>query len=132
MSRKISHALILGGMLALTGCASGGGGEEPAADMTISERLDSRIAIEVRNDLLPRVSVILKLRAPGRPLKTLGTVLSDATETFVVDTSDIAAGYVLIAERPGRTPMISERITAISRAKITWNLGIDLLRVERL
>lgn len=121
--------------MALTGCASGGGGgaEEPAADLTIAERLDSRIAIELRNNLIPATSVIVKIRSPGRPVMTLGTQLSDTRETYVVETSDVAAGFVIIAERPGRgRPLVTRRISVISRAVIRWDLSADLLRIERL
>ena len=133
MFRKTIQTLVLAGLLAVTGCASGSGGAEPSGDLTIAERLDSRVAIQVRNDLIPRTAVILKVRAPGRPVKALGTILSDQTQTFVLETRHIAAGYVLIAERPGRRPdMVTRRISVISRAKITWDLGVDIVRIERL
>ena len=103
--------------------------EQPAAPPGMPRQA---MAIEIRNNVVPQTSVILKLQSANRPLRTLGTVRSNETQTFIVRQEDIAAGMVLIAERTAAQQLVSDPIRDPTVAKVTWNLGINLLTFERI
>ena len=119
------------GLILLAGCASGSGGTAQG-DQTLSDAVGSRIAVEAHNTIAPPATVFVKLRAPGRPEKRLGNVGPNETETFIVETSDIIVGYVLVAERGQGRELVSDPIDTISRAVINWNMGVNLVTVDRL
>ena len=121
-------ALALGGLLILTGCASGSGG----GDQTLGEVTSGRVAIEAHNTLPQQSTVLVKYRAAGSRERILGNVAPNQTETFVIDTSDLIVGFVLIAERSSRQQLVSDPIDTISRAVIKWDMGINLVTVDLL
>ena len=123
-------SLALGGLLILNGCASGSGGA--GGDQTLGEVTGGRVAIEAHNTLTPQSTVLLKYRAAGSRERILGNVAPNQTETFVIDTSDLIVGFVLIAERSSRQQLVSDPIDTISRAVIKWDMGINLVTVDLL
>ena len=124
-------ALALGGLLILTGCASGSGGGA-GGDQTLGEVTSGRVAIEAHNTLPQQSTVLVKYRAAGSRERILGNVAPNQTETFVIDTSDLIVGFVLIAERSSRQQLVSDPIDTISRAVIKWDMGINLVTVDLL
>ena len=131
MSGRSWRACALAGLLILAGCASGSGGSA-RTDQTLGEATAGRVAIEAHNTLTPQTTVLLKYRAAGNRERILGNVGPNQTETFVIDTSSLIVGFVLIAERSTRQQLVSDPIDTISRAVIKWNMGTNLVTVDRL
>jgi hypothetical protein len=131
MRIRTTQLLVLLAVLAFAGCASGGGGQMPAGE-ALSVGPD-QVAVEIRNNLLnPRVALTIRIRAPGRTVTTLGTVQSDRTQTFVVDSSNLAAGWVIIASRQGQELRVSRRLTTTGGSIVRWDLNADRLTTEDL
>lgn len=88
------------------------------------------IALEIHNDLPTTVDCAIE--APGRPRRILGTVRSNSRETYIVNTSQIAAGFRVLCHRQTGQNLRSDPIDALSRAKITYTLSTGLVRIDRL
>jgi len=88
------------------------------------------IALEIRNDFASTVDCAIE--APGRPRKLLGTVLSNSSETYIVDTSQIAIGFRVMCSRQAGQTVRSDPINTISRAKIRYTLSTGLVNVTSL
>jgi len=103
---------------------------EPAPGEARMPEAGTGIALEVRNDLPSTVDCAIE--APGRPRKLLGTVLSNSTETYIVDTAQIAVGFRVFCSRQAGQNLRSDPITTISKAKITYTLSTGLVLVQSL
>ena len=122
--------LVIAGLVVLGGCASGGGGSDP--DTPIGEAAEGRVAVEIRNNWIPATTITAYHRSPGRQRRILGQVLSNATETFVIETRNLVAGFVLIAEKREGEQLVSNPIRTVTRAKLTWNMGSNTVTEVRL
>ena len=129
-TRFLAALFAVGAAMSVSSACASGGSEPTGGSQAIPQ--GDRLAIEIRNTLGVQTTVTVKLRAPGRPVKILGNVGPNDRQTFVVGTSDIAAGFVLIAERDMAAQLVSDPIDTLCCAKITWNLGANLINVERL
>ncbi|MDH3731910.1 MAG: hypothetical protein OEU54_00190 [Gemmatimonadota bacterium] len=125
---------VLAVMAAVTVSACGSSGEPRPADAgtPLAEVGDTRVAVEIRNNLIPAATVNAFYMSGGGRARRLGTVRSNSTETFVIETRLIAGGFVLSAEVPQREVITSQRITDVARVVIRWNLGTNILNIERM
>ncbi|MGH7540972.1 MAG: hypothetical protein ACRELC_08240 [Gemmatimonadota bacterium] len=113
--------------LSLAACASGGS-MEAGGDLRPS---DTSVVVRVRNNLVPQSSAIVSVVAGTRPERVLGTVPSDATREWLVETRLIAGSFVILAETADRHRLVSRPIDVLAQAVITWELNQDIVRVER-
>ena len=128
--KKTLFSLIMLPVIAIAlGCSSTPP-PEPAPGEAAMPAAGAGIALEIRNDFASTVDCAIE--APGRPRKLLGTVLSNSTETYIVDTSQIAIGFRVMCSRQAGQTLRSDPITTISKAKITYTLSTGLVRVESL
>ncbi len=112
-----------------------GAGGILAIDATRGLALDETqtVRVQVRNDLAPAGSVIVSVVSGTRPEYVLGAVLSNEVREFLIDTRLFAGGFRLVARgAQTRRTQVSRKIDVHSQARVKWNLGIGLLRVERL
>ena len=103
-------------------------------DATKGRDLDDgqKIRVRIRNDLLPTRSMIVSVVTPARPDVVLGIVPSHSSREWEIDTRLIVGGFQLLAESGPRDRRISRRIDVVSRANVSWGLGVDIVRVERI
>lgn len=109
-------------------CASGGTRAEVGTNENAMER---DVTIEVQNNLTPSTSVTVLVDDPTENQRLLGSVNTDRTETFSLDTSTLTAGYRLIAQAADGTTIRSNPVDALGSATVTWDLEQNLLRVRR-
>jgi hypothetical protein len=109
--------------------------EVVAIDATKGRDLDETqtVRVRIRNDLVPAGSVIVSVISLTRPEYVLGAVSSNEVREWEIDTRLYAGGFRLVARggRRGGT-QVSRAINVLGRAKVKWDLGIDLVRVERV
>lgn len=111
------------------GCASGRGAPStPGAELVPGE---ASVVVRVRNNLVPRRSVVISVLAGTRPERVLGTLPSDDTAAWLVETRLFPGSFVILAQIDGRRRLVSRPIDQMGRAIVTWDLNQDIVRVER-
>ncbi len=125
MARPAGRAILLSLALPLlAGCASSGGSEE--AD---DPALQGPVSVRVENRTNPPVPLTIFLRsAVGR--RTLGSVSGSRTRTFSVQIETIgSAEYVLVAQRPDGTEIVSTPFRVAQSQTVNWRLPTNGLTV---
>lgn len=143
MMRTITSRLTALSAIAVFGIAAGVQGQQTeekgatqavdVVDTTEGRDLDPSQTVRVRitNDLVPTRSVIVSVVGGTRPEYVLGTVLSNETKEWVIDTRPYVGGLRLVATSGARDVRVSRRIDVTSFASVRWGLNIDMVRVER-
>ncbi len=122
----------------LFGGLAGQDGAQPAAvqaiDATGGRDLEGpqKLRVRIRNDLVPSRSVIVSVVTPTRPELVLGLLRSNETREWELDTRSFIGGFRLLAEGNPRDILVSRGISVAGDALVRWNLGIGLVRVERV
>lgn len=129
MHRPTLRGLLLLVPVVMAGCASGSPGSGRAGSELVPG--DASVVVRVRNSLVPRRSVVISVIGGGRPERVLGTLPSDDTGSWLVETRLFAGSFVILAQLDGRRRMVSRRIDQMGSAIVTWDLNQDIVRVER-
>lgn len=112
-------------VLGTTACATGGAGEAGEGGG------EPQVTIEVRNNLVPPITVSILAAPLARPLDFLGTVASQSTGTFTLRTRLIPGRFRLVAERTDGTVLVSREIQIVSDgSRVQWNLELDTVVVD--
>ena len=82
MHRSTLRRLLLRASLGVAGCAAGQRAPG-AADRELVPG-DASVVVRVRNNLVPRRSVVISVIGTGRPERVLGTLPSDDTGAWLV------------------------------------------------
>ncbi len=127
--RRALRGGVIGLSLILAACASGAPAPEPVGEATPS---DHEIVIRVRNNLIPRIGVVVSVRPAGRPEKVLGILPPDETGEWLIDTRQYAGSFFIVAELDGRRALRSRRIQVLSFAVVSWDLNLETVRVQRV
>ena len=109
--------------------------EVVAIDATKGRDLDETrtVRVRIRNDLVPAGSVVVSVISATRPEYVLGGVSSNEVREWEIDTRLYAGGFRLLARGGQRGGThVSRVIHVLSQATVKWDLGIDLVRVERV
>lgn len=109
-------------------CASGG--TEADLDRSETSQANGAVTVEVENNLTPSTSVTVLVDDPTEEQRVLGSVNTGSTQTFALDTSNLTAGYRLIAEAADGSTIRSDPVDALGSATVTWDLEQNLLRVR--
>ncbi len=111
-----------------------GADEVVAIDATRGRDLDETqtVRVRIRNDLAPAGSVVVSVVTPTRPEYVLGAVSSNEVLEWEIDTRGYAGGFRLVARGPRGRTHVSRAINVLGQAKVRWNLGINLVRIERV
>lgn len=101
-------------------------------DATRGRELDDteQVRVRVRNTLAPSRSVVVSVQGFTRPEYVLGIVPANETREFIVDSRLYAGGFRVLATS-GRV-RIRNSVQAVGRTRSTWNLGINMMKFERL
>ncbi len=129
--RKATYILAIASAILVTAC--GGATPEPQnPSMTLGDAAASSVVIEIRNNWIPATTVTAFVEPLGSRRRLLGTVQSNATETFVVAARDVSAGFRLIAQRRAGEELESVRINETAGWKHSWNLATNIVRREQM
>lgn len=109
-------------------CASGG--TEADVGPTGTSQVNGAVTVEVENNLTPSTSVTVLVDDPTEEQRVLGSVNTGITQTFALDTSNLTAGYRLIAEATDGSTIRSDPVDALGSATVTWDLEQNVLRVR--
>ncbi len=91
------------------------------------------LRVQIRNGLVRAGSAFVSVVSLTRPEYVLGAVQSNEVREFLIDTRLYPGGFRRAAKPAGtRRPQISRQIDVHGQARVKWNLGIGLIRVERL
>ena len=143
------RAVIFGiglGWLALGGAGDGRaqatedetaeGGDVVVVDTRKGRDLDEErmVHVRVRNSLVPTQSVVVSVDHGFRPEYVLGVVRSNETVEFLVDTRQYTGSFRVIATSgpPPSGVTIVNAVQPLSRSRAHWNLGVNLMRIERI
>lgn len=91
-----------------------------------------KVHVRITNDLVPTRSVIVSVFGGTRPEYALGTVLSNETKEWVVDSRAYAGGMRLVATSGAHDVRVSRRIHVTNFASVRWGLTTGIVRVERI
>lgn len=105
-----------------------------AIDATRGRDLDGTqtMRVRIRNDLAPMGSVVVSVFAPTRPELVLGAVRPNQVIEWVIDTRRYPLGFRLVATGSQAGTRVSRNISVMNQARAKWNLGINLVRIERI
>lgn len=141
MIRTITSTLTALSAIVVLGVSAGVQAQETGAatrvadvvDTTEGRDLDASQTVRVRitNDLVPTRSVIVSVVGGTRPEYVLGTVLSNETKEWVIDTRPFVGGLRLVATSGARDVRVSRRVDVTNFASVRWGLDTDIVRVER-
>jgi len=109
-------------------CASGGTEADVSANG--AAEAEGAVTVEVENNLTPSTSVTVLVSDPTEVERVLGSVETGQTETFALDTSNLTAGYRLVAEASDGSTIESDPVDALGAAAVTWDLEQNVLRVR--
>lgn len=142
MIRTITSTLTALAAIAVFGIAAGAQaqqtGEEAATGADVVDTTEGRdldpsetVRVRITNDLVPTRSVIVSVVGGTRPEYVLGTVLSNDTKEWVIDTRPYVGGMRLVATSGARDVRVSRRVDVTNFASVRWGLTTDIVRVER-
>ncbi len=105
-----------------------------AIDATRGLALDEKqtVRVQIRNDLVPAGSVIVSVVSLTRPEYVLGAVQSNEVREFLIDTTVSRWVQTRGEARWDQETTDLTQIDVYGQARVKWNLGIGLIRVERL
>jgi predicted O-methyltransferase YrrM len=107
--------------------------DEPiVVDATRGRELDDteQVRVRVRNTIVPARSVVVSIEGSTRPEYVLGVVRPNETLEFIVDSRLYVGGFRVYATSGGYG--IRQSVRAVGRTRATWNLGINMMKFERL
>lgn len=106
------------------GCASGGAEPAPRPDGAAD------LVVEIENNLAPAVAVTVLVDDPTEIERLLGSVDTGLTRSFPLDTSNLTAGYRLVAETADGETIRSDPVDALGASTVHWDLEQNILRVR--
>jgi hypothetical protein len=135
--KKATLMLALACAVAGSACGSGGGsagGGAAAANpnMTLEEAAASTLVIEIRNNIIPDVTVNVFYKPAAGRQRLLGVLQANSTGTYTVPGREVAGGYSLVAEGGPREALQSRLISEGAGYKVSWNMATNIIRVERM
>lgn len=89
-----------------------------------------QVRVRIRNTVVPARSVVVSVQGGTRPEYVLGVVRSNETREFIVDSRLFVGGFRVLATS-GRFA-IRNSVRAVGSTRSTWNLGVNLMKFERL
>lgn len=128
-ARAAVHGAVIGLSLVLVACASGAPDPDPVVEAMPS---DHEIVLRVRNNLIPRIGVVVSVMPAGRPERVLGLLAPDETGEWLIDTRQYAGSFYVVARLDGRRALRSRRVQILSFAVVSWDLNLETVRVERV
>jgi len=137
MSAAITMATLLGATdLRAQARAEDAGDGVVVVDATRgrSETLDEgqKVSLRIRNTIAPAQSVIVSIISPTRPEYVLGVLRPGETKEWLIDTKLYVGGVRFLATSGPRGVTIRNGVRAVGLARAYWNLGVNLMRYERL
>jgi len=140
MRRTVRRALVALVAIAALGNATRAVAQEQEAekrqasevvDTTEGRDLDASQTVRIRitNDLVPTRSVIVSVVGGTRPEYVLGSLLSNETKEWIIDTRPYVGGMRLLATSGARDVRLSRQIDVINFATVRWGLNTDIVRV---
>jgi len=99
-----------------------------------SETLDEgqKVSLRIRNTIAPQQSVIVSIISPTRPEYVLGILRPGETKEWLIDTRLYVGGLRFLATSGPSGVNIVNGVRAVGLARAHWNLGVNLMRYERL
>jgi hypothetical protein len=117
----LSLVLLVGG-----GCASGG--RVPDAEEGLVTQV---VSIEVRNNLVQRQSVTVRIARQSGGVSTLGTVGPSRTATLRFEESFFESFYVLHARLDDGSEIVSREFSLYPNSQVQWRLSNNTISVSR-
>lgn len=111
--------LVPAALLLVAACAAGRGAAAGAVE------------VEVRNDMLPRADLTVRVISEGGFRQLLGGVAPGATRTLRFREPSYPGRYRLVGQRPDGTEVTSLPFTLFAGAHVTWTVRDNQLSVER-
>jgi len=136
MGAAVAVAALLGATDVRAQAKAADGREGVTVDATRgrSETLDAgqTVGVRVRNTIAPPQSVIVSIISPTRPEYVLGVLRPGETKEWLVDTRLYVGGVRFLATSGPSGVSIRNSLRAVGLARAYWNLGVNLMRYERL
>ncbi len=127
--RVALRGAVIGLSLVFAACATAPRDLEPVTEASPS---DHEIVLQVRNNLIPRIGVVVSVMPAGRPERVLGILAPDETGEWLIDTRQYAGSFVIVARLDGRRALRSRRVQILSFAVVNWDLNLETVRVQRV
>ncbi len=127
--RVALRGAVIGLSLVFAACATAPRDLGPVTEATPS---DHEIVLQVRNNLIPRIGVVVSVMPAGRPERVLGILAPDETGEWLIDTRQYAGSFFIVARLDGRRALRSRRVQILSFAVVNWDLNLETVRVQRV
>lgn len=128
MMRYTRCFLVASFCLALTGCASGGGGGEAAAVPGVE---GNRISVAINNDIVPGATVTVFIIPELGARRRLGAVGPNSRRTFQYSPTQRNLDYRLVGDVQGGRDRESLPFTLIGVTSIQWDVTSSSARLIR-